>query len=174
MEPTLRYPFNVRSFFTRDEHRDIGGGIELWRGFFQSIRPSPGRMLINVDISTGMMYRSGPLLKLCLDFLGKTDPNALAPTHGLPDRMRMQIQRFISGVRVYTTSGTAATKSRTARVVRKLTTHGAKQLQFTMKEGGQMTVNDYFLRKHNFQLRFPDVLCAEVGVGSFKSSAPVY
>lgn len=163
MEPTLRYPFNVRSFFTDHEHKYIGGGIELWRGFFQSIRPSPGRMLINVDISTGMMYREGALIDLCLDFLGRNDPQVLAPSRGLPERTRMQLQRFISGVRVFTRSGAGAQiRSRTARVVRKLTNHGANQLTFSLKEGGQMTVAQYFVRKYNFTLRFPEILCVEV------------
>lgn len=29
MEPTLKYPFNVRSFFTNKETKDIGAGLEL-------------------------------------------------------------------------------------------------------------------------------------------------
>ncbi|CAE6444858.1 unnamed protein product, partial [Rhizoctonia solani] len=53
MDPILRYPFNARSFFTDKEVRPIGGGIELWRGYFQSVRPGLASMLINIDISTG-------------------------------------------------------------------------------------------------------------------------
>jgi len=56
MEPNLIYPFNARSFFTELETRDIGGGIVLWRGYFQSVRPAVGRMVINFDMSTGAMY----------------------------------------------------------------------------------------------------------------------
>jgi eukaryotic translation initiation factor 2C len=29
----------------------------LWRGYFQSVRPAPGRMVINIDISTGTMFK---------------------------------------------------------------------------------------------------------------------
>jgi eukaryotic translation initiation factor 2C len=54
MEPTMKYPFNIRSFFTDQECKRIGGGLELWRGYFQSVRPAIGRILINIDISTGM------------------------------------------------------------------------------------------------------------------------
>ena len=61
MEPSLHYPSNKNSFVPIQEPRPIGGGIELWRGHFQSVRPAIGRMLINVDISTGVMYRSGSL-----------------------------------------------------------------------------------------------------------------
>ncbi|KAF8205641.1 hypothetical protein K438DRAFT_2014534 [Mycena galopus ATCC 62051] len=67
MQPGLSYPFNVRSFFTDRETKDIGAGLELCkffisipinfrltcplgRGYFQSVRPGIGKMLINVDI----------------------------------------------------------------------------------------------------------------------------
>lgn len=29
----MKYPFNVRSFFTSRETKDIGSGLELWRGY---------------------------------------------------------------------------------------------------------------------------------------------
>ena len=42
-EPTLRCPSNARSFFTDQERIEVGGAVELWRGWFQSIvrRRSP-------------------------------------------------------------------------------------------------------------------------------------
>ena len=78
MEPNLKFPFNVRSFFTPSETADIGSGIVLWRGYFQSVRPAMKSMLINIDISTAAMYKSGSLLKLCLEFFGKEQPSALS------------------------------------------------------------------------------------------------
>ena len=57
MQPNLQWPFDKRSFYTNQEQRDIGNGIVLWRGLFQSVRPASGRMLIDIDISTGYMYK---------------------------------------------------------------------------------------------------------------------
>ena len=168
MEPTLKYPFNVRSFFTDRETKDIGGGLVLWRGYFQSVRPAIGKMLINVDISTGTMYKAGDLLRLCLEFVNRSDPNALAPRRGFPDRERLRLQRFISGVRFVTNyadrSGRASRP--TPRVIKKLSSAGASDLTFTMREGGSMTVADYFRNVQNRPLRFPDVICVEVGSGA--------
>ncbi|KAJ7047297.1 argonaute-like protein [Mycena alexandri] len=167
MEPTLKYPFNVRSFFTNKETKDIGAGLELWRGYFQSIRPAMGRMLINVDISTGCMYKNGPLLRLCLEFIGKRDPNALSPKRGFPDRERLRLQRFISGIRVLTThAGPNGEVQQTPRVIKKLSTAGASSLTFQMREGQTMTVAEYFQSTQNKPLQFPDVICAEVGSGA--------
>jgi len=163
MEPTMNYPFNVRSFFTDRETKDIGSGLQLWRGYFQSVRPASGRMLINVDISTGTMYKAGPLLSLCLDFVNKTDPNVLAMKYGFPDRERLRLQRFISGIRILTTHpGPDGTVQQTPRVVKKLSSAGANALFFNMREGGKMSVADYFQKTQNRKLKHPDVICVEV------------
>ncbi|KAG6837428.1 hypothetical protein H0H93_009522 [Arthromyces matolae] len=167
MEPTMTYPFNVRSFFTDRETKDLGLGLQLWRGYFQSVRPASGRMLINVDISTGTMYKAGPLLTLCLEFLKKSDPNVLATSRGFPDRERLRLQRFISGIRVLTSHSAAdGTVQHTPRVVKKLTSAGANALTFSMREGGSMTVSEYFYKTQNRRLKFPDIICVEVGSGA--------
>ncbi|KAG6917905.1 hypothetical protein DXG01_000514 [Tephrocybe rancida] len=167
MEPTMTYPFNVRSFFTDRETKDIGLGLQLWRGYFQSVRPASGRMLINVDISTGTMYKAGPLLGLCLEFLNKNDPNALATSRGFPDRERLRLQRFISGIRIITKhAGVDGTIQQTPRVIKKLSSAGANALNFTMREGGSMSVADYFYKTQNQKLKFPDIICVEVGSGA--------
>ncbi|KAK7061790.1 hypothetical protein R3P38DRAFT_3490883 [Favolaschia claudopus] len=162
-QPSLSYPFNVRSFFTNRETKDIGSG----RGYFQSVRPGIGKMLINVDISTGTMYKAGKLLTLCLEFMKKNHPNALSPTHGLPDRERIRLQRFISGIRIHTTHlGPDGQKHTTPRVLKKLSSAPANKLTFTMREGKTMTVAEYFQQTQNKPLQFPDVICAEVGSGA--------
>lgn len=179
MQPSMTYPFNVRSFFTDRERKDIGSGkpsfltrtrtadtnslfppigLELWRGYFQSVRPGINQMLINVDISTATMYKPGSLMKLCLEFLGKDNPDVLAPSRGLPDRERQRLQRFISGIRVLTPTPGGKT---IARVIKKLSSAGASALSFQLKEGGSMTVAQYFASAGR-ALKFPHVLCVEV------------
>ena len=164
MEPTANYPFNVRSFFTPQEVKDIGLGIVLWRGYFQSIRPAVGKMLVNIDISTGMMYKPGPLINLCLDFFSKSNgnPNILAPSQGLPERERQKLQRFLLGVKVVTNLPGGQGKS--PRAVKKLSNAGARQLSFKLREGGSITVADYYQKTYNRPLRFPNILCVEVRV----------
>jgi eukaryotic translation initiation factor 2C len=109
------------------------------------------------------MYKSGSLLDLCLEYINKRDPNALAPRRGFPDRERLRLQRFISGIRILTNHADQAGRiQRTPRVVKKLSVAGANSLSFTMREGGSMTVADYFKRTQNRPLQFPDVICVEV------------
>jgi eukaryotic translation initiation factor 2C len=161
MAPNQRYPHNARSFFTERIRRDIGGGIVLWRGYFQSVRPAIGRILINIDTATGVMYKPGRLMDLALEFLGRSgQPNALSPRHGLPDRRRMQLQHFLSGIKV-TTPHSPHHRGRT-RLIKKLTRLGARELTFELDEGQTMTVAEFFRTRYNRTLVYPDVICVEV------------
>ena len=164
MGPNLRYPFNVRSFFTDRETRDIGGGIVLWRGYFQSVRPAIGRMLINVDISTGAMFMPGPLIGLALAHLNlpHNRPDALAPRRGLPDKERVCLQRFITGLKITTSHGQPGRQGPRSRVVKKLSKEGATDLTVELDNGQQTTVADYFRGVLGGPLRHPEIICVEV------------
>jgi eukaryotic translation initiation factor 2C len=170
MGPNLQYPFNVRSFFTDRETREIGGGIVLWRGYFQSVRPAIGRMVINIDISTGAMYSPGPLIGLSLAVLNQpsNNPNALAPRQGLPDRERIRLQRFMTPGLKITTSYDQRDPNQAPRPrgIKKLSKEGARDLTFELAAGQTTTVADYFRQKLNRPLRFPDVICVELASGA--------
>jgi len=171
MEPSLRYPTNKNSFFTSQETRQIGGGIVLWRGYFQSVRPAIGRVLINVDTTTGAMYKSGKLIDVALEFLDKPKrPNALSPQHEFPERERLRLQQFISGIKVTTPYRTDNPDRK--RRVRQLTRESARNRTFDVGNGQTMTVAEYFLQKFNIPLRFPDAICVEVCTTSVLSFSP--
>jgi eukaryotic translation initiation factor 2C len=57
--PNLKYPNNGRAYFTSGGSKDLRGGLQLFRGFFQSVRPAIGRVLVNVDISAAAMTVRG-------------------------------------------------------------------------------------------------------------------
>ena len=136
----------------------------LWRGYFQSVRPAIGRMLINVDISTAAMYKPNRVINISLEVLKLTrGPNSLSPAHGLPERERLKLQRFLSGVRVdVNIPGRPSTGHRPPRVVKRLTKAGASGLSFTMRDEETITVAQYFEKTHNYRLQFPDIVCIEV------------
>ena len=159
MEPNSRYPFNSRSFYTNEGMRPIGGGILLWRGYFQSVRPGIGRMLINIDISTAAMYKHGRLIDLCLDFLGIPAGNvvSLAPTRGFPFREQIRLNHFLRGLMV-----TMPYRQRSIRIA-KLSRRGACDETFKL-DGKETTVAEYFKDHHNHPLMYPEVVCAVVSL----------
>ncbi|KAI0734018.1 argonaute-like protein [Fomitopsis betulina] len=168
MQPSLTHPFNARSFFTDAETKDVGGGIVLWRGYFQSIRPAIRRMLINVDISTAAMYREGPLLNVCLAFLGLRQPQELAPGQRFGERERLKLRRFLSNVRVNVQAlkpaqpQTGARGNRRPRVVRGITKGTAAGISFD-RNGQKITIAQYYQQVYNYRIKFPNIVCAEVG-----------
>jgi eukaryotic translation initiation factor 2C len=168
MKPSLKYPSDKRSFFTDLETRRIGGGLVLWRGYFQSVRPAIDRMLIRVDTSTTAMYWSGKLIDVALEFLDKPGrPNALAPKHGLPNRERLRLQRFVTGIKV------TILDADIQHIVKGLTKESARDLTIEIGDGRTMTVAEYLQSQWNIQLQFPNVICAEVcttfGVISYRT-----
>ncbi|KAL7282382.1 hypothetical protein ACG7TL_003853 [Trametes sanguinea] len=159
MEPSLRYPFNVRSFFTNREQKDIGSSIVLWRGYFQSVRPAFNRMLINVDISTGTMYKPGPFLQRALEHLNTNDLQKLNDL-----RERTRLQRFFSGVRIIVQiPGQPPPARRVPRVVKRITQDGAAKLTFVPREGQRTSIAQYFRDAHNYTVRHPNIPCVGSG-----------
>ncbi|KAI0092008.1 argonaute-like protein [Irpex rosettiformis] len=161
-EPTMIWPFNIRSFFTDRETVNIGSGIVLWRGYFQSVRPGQGRMFMNIDISTGAMYRPGSLIELMLDFLGRplNQPQVLAPSRGFPPREHQRLQRFIQGAKIRSRG------SNSLRSIKKLSTAGANNLRFQLRDGPQITVAQYFAQTYNKPLAYPELPCVELHSGA--------
>lgn len=59
----LLFPSNRTTFYLNDiaetgldpSHAptDVGGGVELWRGFFSSVRTAYGGLIMNVDTTSG-------------------------------------------------------------------------------------------------------------------------
>jgi hypothetical protein len=171
MEPTMRHTFNIRSFFTDVGKFHLGCGLELWQGLFQSIRPGMGRMLINVDLSTGLMYRAGELWQLCLDVLKepinerniqKLQPRSGGQSMGLSESERKLLSKFVHGIKVLIRG-----QGETPRIIKKLSEKGAKDSMFQLREGGTISVAEYVRRTRNEPLKFPNNFCVEVSIALY-------
>ncbi|TFK24642.1 Piwi-domain-containing protein [Coprinopsis marcescibilis] len=161
MVPSAKYPFRGKSFFIRDlGTRPIGGGIELCRGLFQSLRPGIDTFFVNVDITAAMMYLPGSLLDLCIDFIDmgrQGNPSLFCPEHGnFKGDAHRETARFVMGLKV-----TIPTTGSKVRIVRGLTSKAANQEMF--HNGTELvSVAQHFANLH-YPLRFPGVICALVG-----------
>ncbi|KAI0267569.1 Piwi domain-containing protein [Russula aff. rugulosa BPL654] len=165
MKPcSMGYPFNARSFFTNQDTKPIPGGVILWRGYFQSVRPAINRILINVNISTGAMYKHGKLIPLCLDFLGRSKQPQVLTASQLPGRELRRLQNFLKGIKV-TTPYCARNRNR-QRLVHRLTPESARDRTFDVGDGRTVTVMEYFHTQLNIQLHFPDLICVELASGA--------
>ncbi|PIL23264.1 Argonaute [Ganoderma sinense ZZ0214-1] len=124
---------------------DMRRGIVLWQGYFQSVRPALGRMLVNVDVSAAAMYKPGRLIDISLEVLPReiasNGPLSLSTMWGLPESERMRLRSFFRGVRINVDiPGQPSTGKRRSHVVKGLTVDGASQISFKTGDGQTTTI----------------------------------
>ncbi|KAF8670621.1 argonaute family [Rhizoctonia solani] len=184
MKPRSLNPFNSRCVLTEREMRPLGGGIvcvvsfwlsiapayrrlqELWRGYFQSIRPGVRSLFVNVDASSGTMYAPGPMIELFSRVLGSHELLPLIPKEGLSESDRRKLQVFFGGVRFVTVNPNNQERGRRSpKVLRNISAQGADSIQFTDREGHRTTVSEYFASL-GITLRYPRFICLETVDGA--------
>ncbi|KAJ6014512.1 hypothetical protein N7540_009103 [Penicillium herquei] len=80
-----------QKFFWIDERKqyaDLGGGLEVLRGFFSSVRLGANRMLLNLNVNHGTFIRGGEMIRLTDEYVD---------THG---EDREGYNRFVKGIAV--------------------------------------------------------------------------
>lgn len=165
LEVILRHPMcqqNVvvgRSIFNGKNFEPISGAIDVWKGFFLSLRPALGRMLLNVDTSATAFIAAGPVVFILRDFLGipKNERfDSLRPSERGP------VEHFLRACRVEATHRGAEGATRRYKVLG-LSSNGADQTYFEDQEGKKMSVAEYFEQKYGKRLEFPKLPCLAVG-----------
>ncbi|KAJ3121651.1 argonaute 1 [Physocladia obscura] len=157
--PSLVYTTVGRCFYTPDSAAPIANGAQLWQGFHQSIRPTRGQMLINLDVSATAFFQPGPLVEMVAKILNRNTPNDLrAP---ITEKDRTKLDKTLKGLKVAVTHrGQIRRKYRIAR----LTLTPASRTMFQLTATGQEeSVAGYFLNKYNAPLYFPHLPCLIVG-----------
>ncbi|KAG2133863.1 ribonuclease H-like domain-containing protein [Suillus cothurnatus] len=148
--PNLKYPNNTRAFFTKDAGiQPLGGGLELWRGYFQSVRPTIGKVLVNIDVSTAVMFKQDSFENAALAVLKQNDVRALDLRPDSPQFR--QLKSFFKGISV-------------TLVHRK----GVKKIRGLVPNAGNFqfentTVKDYFKKAWDRTLRYPNIIGIQVG-----------
>ncbi|KAF9467172.1 argonaute-like protein [Collybia nuda] len=122
----------------------LGGGLEAWKGFYSSVRPTHNQLMVNVNVCTTAFYTPGNLARAMSDFRDSSfgaRPNV-----------------FVKGVRIKTLH------LGYKKTVKALSHVNARQHSFEAADlGGKVTVEVYFKRKYNMTLQFPDLPLVDVG-----------
>ncbi|KAL8292907.1 hypothetical protein RQP46_000601 [Phenoliferia psychrophenolica] len=104
--PALMYPSRAASFFLPPEnkqHATIAKGLEMWRGFYTSLRAGPGKLFVNIDIASQPMYQSGDLPAVVLAFLRAQSRGisfADLSASKIPARAYVEVDRFVRNVKI--------------------------------------------------------------------------
>ncbi|KAJ0722674.1 putative post-transcriptional gene silencing PAZ-Argonaute family protein [Helianthus annuus] len=156
--PTSRYTPVGRSFY--DPHlgqrQPLGDGLESWRGFYQSIRPTQMGLSLNIDMSSTAFIEPLPVIDFVTQLLNR-DVSA----RPLSDSDRVKIKKALRGVKVEVTHrGNMRRKYR----ISGLTAQATRELNFPVDERGTMkSVVEYFRETYGFAIQHVQWPCLQVG-----------
>jgi eukaryotic translation initiation factor 2C len=57
----------ARSFYSPQTAEPLGGGLQMWRGFFQSVRPVQSGLVLNIDVCATTYHEPKPVLELAAE-----------------------------------------------------------------------------------------------------------
>ncbi|PCH38271.1 Piwi-domain-containing protein [Wolfiporia cocos MD-104 SS10] len=156
------FPLDAKSFFTNRHSIQLGGGLEAWRGFFQSVRPVLNRLLINIDIAHALIYHHGPLVDVAINFLGDNSMRTLTNLReGSTEFVRLR--NFFKKVNIKIKVGPSERNNR-ARPIKDLVLN-AGRYEFE-KDGSTTTVYLHYRDKYNYTVKYPDLFGVRIGSGA--------
>lgn len=156
--PTNRYTPVGRSFYSPDlgRRQPLGEGLESWRGFYQSIRPTQMGLSLNIDMSSTAFIEPLPVIDFVTQLLNR-DVSA----RPLSDADRVKIKKALRGVKVEVTHrGNMRRKYR----ISGLTSQATRELNFPVDDRGTMkSVVEYFRETYGFSIQHIQWPCLQVG-----------
>nr|XP_043609123.1 protein argonaute MEL1-like [Erigeron canadensis] len=152
-----------RSLFTPDGKGVLGDGVEFWKGFYQSMRPTQMGMSLNIDMAARAFYEPRLVSDFVGEFLGKDISRPLS------DQERLKVKRALRGVRVEVRRKDYMRRYK----VNGLTAQPLNQLTFVDETGATTTVVQYFRTKYNIQIRFPFLPAIQAGTEAKPTYLPM-
>ncbi|PPQ67563.1 hypothetical protein CVT24_002843, partial [Panaeolus cyanescens] len=165
--PNMHHTNNGRAYFPlRDlrDIRDIGYGLQLTRGIFQSVRPSDLKALVlQLDTCTAAVYKHGDLRDISLGYLGSLEgerggrhargPANIRQLSTLSEGEFRSLERFLKKVRVtYKIPGGQPKTKIIHGLVRK-----AGEYTF-MKDDREITVAEHYYRAYGYRMQHPTII----------------
>ncbi|KAJ3271319.1 Eukaryotic translation initiation factor 2C, partial [Borealophlyctis nickersoniae] len=149
------------SFFTDYRPSPLPGGLSVYKGWFQSVRPTYKELLLNLDVSATAFYAPGPVISLLAQYFGRRHITEVRP----PDfeRSRAGLSKFLREVKVDTTYRGASGRSRYK--IMGIAQESARSAKMTLEEqqGRVVSIEQYYKEQHNITLEFPHLPCLQFG-----------
>lgn len=147
-----------RSFFSAKfgDSMDIGSGLECWKGFYQSLRPTQMGMSLNMDVSATSFYQPISVIEFVMKHLNLGDPSRAA-SRPLSNIDCIKLKKALRGVRVEVSHG----ESRRYKVSG-ISSAPTNQLTFVGEDNIEKSVVKYFHERYKIILRYaswPSLQC---------------
>ncbi|KAK4286389.1 hypothetical protein QN277_002950 [Acacia crassicarpa] len=161
--PSEKYTVVGRSFFSPSlgQSGELGGGIEYWRGYYQSLRPTQMGLSLNIDVSARAFYEN----IFVTDFIAKHFNFNFS--RRLSDQDRIKVKRALRRVKVEFTNG-QITRS---YMITGISKEPLSELMFTLDDKKtKITVVRYFHEKYNVELKYLSLPALQAG----NDAKPIY
>ncbi|KAG6541212.1 hypothetical protein Mapa_017373 [Marchantia paleacea] len=145
---------------------EIGEGVQSWRGYHVSFRPTSGSCLtLNFDLSTTTLIKPLPVLSFIQEHCKKEVRN-------FRDTDWQKAKRVLKGLQVETYSGRKEKILGFSPQACDVTSFAKKMKNAAgdVVESVDITVADYFIKERNLTLKYINLPCLDVG----RASKPVY
>ncbi|KAJ3329444.1 Protein argonaute 10, partial [Gonapodya sp. JEL0774] len=173
-----------RSLFTPVNAVPIGGGLEIWRGVFQSARLTEGSgvfpttgakakkeglLMVNIDLSFTSVFKAQDVLA----FMKEVIPQSSAERK-LVEGERRALELRIRNCRVELTHRKVGANGNSfvKKVVRGVSDKNAIETRFE-HNGRTVNVAEYFLSNYNIRLRYPNLNLLKSGAPNGDSYFPM-
>ncbi|KAJ6448668.1 Piwi domain-containing protein [Mycena vitilis] len=151
-------------FLPEGKKKMPGIAVELWRGFYQTVRPTIGRMLVTVDTAITPMYMPGSLIDVAMAVLNANTARSLALDASHENFKKLQ--RFLKGRLVTIKTGDGPPRTKT---VRDLVPGPVGHYEFCPGgSGATTTIAEHYFKTYHITLQYPNM----IGVVTSPNSAP--
>ncbi|KAI5900235.1 Piwi-domain-containing protein [Schizophyllum commune H4-8] len=142
---------NAKAYFTETQKKALGGGVELRRGFFQSVRPTIGRLLINIDTTVAPFIVGGELLQFMMGVLGTSNIRSFELQRNEPNFVKLE--RALKKLQITVKFNRATTK-----VIRGLEPNAGQYRFYNDQQGREMTIQEHYKTAYRWDLRHPRIV----------------
>lgn len=159
------YPFGTHSGM---ESYDLGQGLEALRGYFSSVRPAIGRLLVNINVTSGAFYKPMYLPDLIREF-GQGEDQAEPFIRMLKVEVRYtkdgQKEMFMKKVKTIVGFAKAPKKNQDRKRFGNAheVTASIEDRASPNTKPQEMTVAGYFKKHHGITLKRPELPLLNVG-----------
>ncbi|XP_038974733.1 protein argonaute MEL1-like isoform X2 [Phoenix dactylifera] len=163
--PSENYVTVARSFFSPEfgNRSPIGGGLECWRGYYQSLRPTQMGLSLNIDIAATSFYMDMEVVRFALEYLEIQDTRSPLSYSNIE-----KLNKALKGLKIEVTH---RQDSRQQFRIRGITSLPLKELKFPLNDQEtKKPVLDYFREKYNYKLRLVSWPCLQAG----SDNKPIY
>ncbi|KAJ3404441.1 argonaute 1, partial [Chytridiales sp. JEL 0842] len=160
----------MRGIYSDEFRRGLTGGLEAWKGFKLSVRPTRNRALLNINSTASAFFKSGPVIEVIAEIL--KIPVAQLANLQWTARHRQTITAAFKSVKVQVNY--RGQMKRSYRFIKVMDTTAASTT-FQMERDGnveEISVEKYIQQTYNIRLQYPNAPIFWVGPRSKNTYVP--